>query len=134
MKKACLALLAEHAEDRGLVIVSLEAASDGPAHLEVLARLIEDPRCTLPVIALTDDVSESASEQALAAGAVDLIYRPLVAAYLFNRLDNMFPGLLVLPSTPASTMTLEDGSEVTFRMMTPSDAAIDGPLVGHRVA
>ena len=64
-------LAIRHADERGLVIVSLEAGSDGLAHLEALARLIEDPRCTLPVIALTDDVSESGSEQALAAGAVD---------------------------------------------------------------
>lgn len=127
--ETCLEYLQQHVGERGLVIVSLDDGSDGGARLDDLARFIDDARCTLPVIALTDDVSESAHQQALVAGAVDLIYRPLVAAYLFNRLGNLFPDGLVLPRTPPSTMTLADGSEVTFRMMTPSDAAIEQAFV-----
>ena len=128
---ACLERLQQHRGERGLVIVSLagDGGPDGATRLDDLAAFINDARCTLPVIALTDDVSEAAGESALAAGAVDLIYRPLVAAYLFNRLNTLFPGGLVLPRTPPSTMTLEDGSEVTFRMMTPSDAEIEQAFV-----
>ena len=126
---SCLALLQQHQDERGLVIVSLDGRAHGGAELDELAQFVGDIRCRLPVIALTDDVSESDHERALEAGAVDLIYRPLVAAYLFNRLGSLFPGSLVLPRTPPSTMTLEDGSEVTFRMMTPADAEIEQAFV-----
>ena len=126
---SCLALLQQHQDEKGLVIVSLDGGVDGGAELDDLARFVGDVRCRLPVIALTDDVREATHQQALDAGAVDLIYRPLVAAYLFNRLGSLFPDGLVLPQTPPSTMTLEDGSEVTFRMMTPSDAEIEQAFV-----
>ncbi len=125
----CLHLLEQHSGDRGLVIVSLDVEAEAAIDIDSLARLANDDSCTLPIIALTDDIEESAREQALAAGAVDLIYRPLVAAYLFNRLDSLFPGRLILPSTPTSTMALSEGGDVTFRMMTPSDAEIEQAFV-----
>ncbi len=90
--------------------------------LAALRALCPEGRCAIPVIALTNDPRESLQAAALAAGAVDLIYRPLLAAYLFTRLQALLPDAVNLPSTPPSSMRLGDGTVAMFRMMEPGDA------------
>jgi RimJ/RimL family protein N-acetyltransferase/CheY-like chemotaxis protein len=121
--------------DDDLILLSLESESghdeagagegtgDGPREsLAPLRALCPDGQCAVPVIAMTNDPFESLQASALAAGAVDLIYRPLLASYLFTRLQALLPDAVSLPSTPPSCVRLEDGTVVIFRMMEPGDA------------
>jgi RimJ/RimL family protein N-acetyltransferase len=100
----------------------IEGSASRRDSLAPLHALCPQGQCGVPVIAMTEDPRESLQESALAAGAVDLIYRPLLAAYLFTRLQALLPEAVNLPSTPPSCVRLEDGTVVTFRMMEPGDA------------
>jgi len=83
----------------------------------------------LPLIVLCDTPDEAQRDRFVALGADDAVSKSMVDAYIFTRLAQCLPDAACLPLTPASTMTLEDGTVVTFRMISPDDAAIEREFV-----
>jgi GNAT superfamily N-acetyltransferase len=83
----------------------------------------------LPIVVMGEDVHRELGAQAREAGATDMIERSLVAAYLFNRLSVLLPGIGQLPCTETSTMEIEGGEQVTFRMTRPEDAGMQQALL-----
>jgi len=96
--------------------------------LSQLHRLSEEPNCP-PIIALTTDLDDRRRQQIEDAGARDVIERFLASAYLFTGLEDIVPGARDFPHTLPSTMELNDGTAVTFRMMRPEDADMEQAFV-----
>lgn len=87
--------------------------------------------CTnrLSVVAVASDVDAALRKRILGAGALDLVRRPLLAAYVFNRLREELASGQNLPEQGMMTLSLRDGTPVTFRMMQPEDADIEQAFV-----
>lgn len=91
-----------------------------------LVRHLHEARQGLPVIVLSDDVNEDLRHQVIAAGAVELVNKSMVDAYIFTRLSSLLPAVAEkLPRTRTSTMVLPGPTPVTFRMLRPEDAEIE---------
>jgi GNAT superfamily N-acetyltransferase len=86
-------------------------------------------RPKLPTIVLCDSTDESLRKQYIRLGAIDIVSKSMVDAYIFTRLSATLPGAECLPGTPPSTMQLPDGTAVTFRMIRPEDARIEHDFV-----
>lgn len=77
--------------EEGVDIVLLDLHMPGMSGLEVLAELEadKDPEDLLPVLVLTGDVDPAIRRQALAAGAMDLLGKPMDAAEAQARVSNL---------------------------------------------
>jgi len=111
-------------EPHGCLLLELAEDDD----LTCLQRL-HDEHPGLPIVVMAENAQGALANSARKAGAADLIERSLVAAYLFNRLSSMLPGIDALPRTETSTMEIEGGEQVTFRMARPDDARIQQEFV-----
>jgi RimJ/RimL family protein N-acetyltransferase len=112
--------------DRGTLFLSLDFDGYEPT------ALLEEVRSGTPgmsIIAVAAETDAALHRRVLSAGALDLVRRSLLAAYVFNRLQRLQPDATGLPHTKTSTLSLRDGSEVTFRMMQPEDADIEQAFV-----
>jgi FixJ family two-component response regulator/GNAT superfamily N-acetyltransferase len=112
-ESSCLLLALTSACERGLAIVEE----------------LNHARPELPIIVLCDSTDESLREKYIALGTIDIVSKSMVDAYIFTRLSKILPGADSLPSTQPSTMQLRNGTAVTFRMISPEDAAIEHDFV-----
>lgn len=113
-------------EGDGCLLIALQSTDD--AAVELVGRLSAAVP-GLPVIALGDDADPDLRARFVDAGAVDLVNKSMVDAYIFTRLSKVLPSDTNLPETATSSMQLADGSTVTLRMITPEDAGIEQEFV-----
>ncbi|MDZ7784825.1 MAG: GNAT family N-acetyltransferase [Halioglobus sp.] len=90
-----------------------------------LVRQVHERLPQLPLIVLCDTPDDALRDRLIDAGAIDAIGKSLVDAYIFTRLSKLLPADPGLPVIKPSTMRLPDGTEVTFRMMSPDDVDIE---------
>ena len=83
----------------------------------------------LPIVVMGESVQGDLGARVREAGATDLIERSLVAAYLFNRLSELLPGVDNLPVIETVVVEIARGEQVTFRMIHPEDAEIEQAFV-----
>lgn len=83
----------------------------------------------LPVIAVCDSPGDILRRRLLDAGAMDVVNKSMIDAYVFTRLGEVLPQETPLPVIAPSTLQLPNGVTVTFRMMTPDDADIEQRFV-----
>lgn len=98
---------------------------DGPP----LVATIKASRPRLPIIVLCDSPDDSLRDQYIDSGAIDIVSKSMVDAYIFTRLATTLPGAECLPTTQASTMLLPDGTAITIRMIRPDDVEIERQFV-----
>jgi RimJ/RimL family protein N-acetyltransferase len=121
-----LAVLDSGCFDGSVLFLDLDACAAEPA---ALLEEIRASAARLSVVAVTSDWDADLRERVVAAGALELVRRPLLAAYVFNRLREELPGGQSLPREGMMTLSLRDGTPVTFRMMQPEDADIEQAFV-----
>ncbi|MEZ5568906.1 MAG: hypothetical protein R3E54_11290 [Halioglobus sp.] len=110
---ACLLLSLAATDDRGIRLV------------ETLSSALPE----LPIIVLGNDSDSALRQRFVDAGAIDLVNKGMVDAYVFTRLSKVIPGETSLPQTAASHLQLANGATVTLRMITPEDAEIEQQFV-----
>tara|TARA_R110000823_G_scaffold27609_8_gene80361 strand:- start:20515 stop:21471 length:957 start_codon:yes stop_codon:yes gene_type:complete len=126
--------------DAGALLAAIRAGSDADACVLIALQTTDDDGVKLvrtlsadipefPIIVLGDDADAELRARFVAAGAIDLVNKCMVDAYIFTRLSKILPGDTKLPETATSTMQLSDGSTVTLRMITPEDAGIEQQFV-----
>lgn len=106
----------------------VDANLPGMGSLALLWRL-RAQRVELPILVLASTSKRYITEQALQAGAADVIEKPLVNGLLLKRLRHLLnraPGLLA--AVPC-LFTLQNGTEVTIRGIEPDDAEIEQAFV-----
>lgn len=108
--------------------VLIEFELPGLSSLALLSKLLEQAQCP-PLIVLGTGVPRVTRQQVRDAGATDFVDKPLAAAYVFHGLSDVLPGAGALPHTTPSVQLMEDGTEVTFRMMRPEDAEMEQAFV-----
>ncbi len=93
--------------------------------ISVLRRLRECGS-DMPVIVLADSASRETRRQIIRAGATDVIDKPIVNAYLADRLSRLFsPGA----GPVDASIKLANGKAITIRAMRPEDAEIEQEFV-----
>ncbi len=83
----------------------------------------------LPVIVITNSISTGFRARALRMGATEVIEKPLMNGFLLERLGTLLPGAMGLTDPASSGAQLSDGTQVTFRVMRPEDAAIEKTFI-----
>lgn len=101
------------------LILQLELSDKGSM---AALRQIRSEQKTLPIIAICDCASEELVKTARDSGATYFIEKSLGEAYLFQRIAELVPGADSIPYTESSSIEMEDGKHVTFRMAHPQDA------------
>lgn len=120
------AALAGTAHPEYCLLLGLETAPDASL---ALIRELRTASHRFPIIILTAGTAEPIREEAIAAGATDVIEKALVYPYLFSRLNQLFPGSLTMPANVPRTVTLRNGMAMTTRMIEPSDAQMHQKFV-----
>lgn len=106
----------------------VEANLPGLGSLPLLRRL-RGEGVKVPVVVLASTSNRDIAEQALQAGATDVIDKPLVNDHLLKRLRQLLsraPGLL---AGAPRLFTCQNGTEVTIRAIRPNDAEIEQAFV-----
>jgi len=83
----------------------------------------------LAIVVLCEEPSDSLRTRYVDAGAVELVGKSMVDAYVFTRLAKSLPGAAGLPATQPSMMQLANGTRITFRMIRPDDIEIERKFV-----
>lgn len=99
----------------------VEADLSGLSGLSLVQRL-RTQGFSQPLIVLSNMVNRGLRLQAVTLGATEVIEKPLVNAFLVDRLSDLFPGAAILPHPVGGSVELRAGQAVTFRVMTPDDA------------
>ena len=81
----------------------------------------------LPVLLLANAASAEMLDQARKCGVVDVIEKPIINNYLFERLAELVPQ--VRPETPRESTHLANGLKVRFRRIGPNDAEMQQEFV-----
>ncbi len=108
------------------LLLGLEPATDISIPL---TRELRSEAYRFPIIILTSGTAEAIRDEAIAAGATDVIEKALVYPYLFSRLNHLFPGSLTMPANVPSTVKLKDGTAMVTRMIEPADAQMHQKFV-----
>ncbi len=122
----CLEMLDSGLLDGSVMFLDIDVCEAQPA---TLLEHVRAAAARLSVVAVTDGGDLALRERIVGAGALDLVRRPLLAAYVFNRLREELPGEPGLPKDGMVALSLRDGTQVTFRMMQPEDAEIEQAFV-----
>jgi RimJ/RimL family protein N-acetyltransferase len=112
--------------DESILLLGLDFSGVKPEVL--LDEVCTDQHC-VPTIAVSCQTDSALRQMALNAGALDLVHKSLLAAYLFNRLQKHCPAATGMPHTDVATQSLRNGIQVTFRMMQPEDADLEQAFV-----
>ncbi|MFT4584582.1 MAG: FixJ family two-component response regulator [Gammaproteobacteria bacterium] len=94
-----------------------------------LLRKLRARNASLPIIVLTNTVDRNLNHQALALGATDVIDKPLINAFLMERLVKLIPNRGKFQGADVSSVKLRNVKTVTFRAMCPEDADIEQAFV-----
>lgn len=106
----------------------VESNLPGLSGLALLEKLCQRS-FSLPVILLTDFANSNLRRQALRFGAADVLEKPLMDAFLLERLTQLLPGKNGPEVGRQTPIKLADGTPVVFRAMRPSDASIEEAFV-----
>ncbi len=112
--------------DNGILLLGLDFPGVKPEAL--LSDICNEQYC-IPTIAVSREVTPKLRQQALNAGAMNVVRKSLLTAYLFNRLQEHCPGAIGLPRTETAKVALRDGTQITYRMIGPEDAEIEQAFV-----
>ena len=124
--KEFLDAYAPNESEAGCLLV--ETNLPGSSGLSLL-RELRKQGSKLPVILLANTVNADIRREALKAGAVDVIEKPLVNAFLLGRLSQVLSDTDdLVPRAPRGTL-FTNGERITFRVMQPEDANIEQAFV-----
>ncbi len=96
--------------------------SEGAAF--VLLETLRSKGSRAPVVLYSNEAHPQWTQQALNAGATDVVALPIIYAYLMNRGQD-FPGTTPPDEVKAQALQLRNGQQVTFRFLHPEDAEIE---------
>ncbi len=108
--------------------ILVEAELRGLSCLEFLKRLRDDGN-TLPVLVLASTSNRVIANQALRAGATDVIDKPLVNDHFVSLLHRSMNRSSGLDVATAHRFGAKNGTEVTIRAIRPEDADIEQAFV-----
>lgn len=94
-----------------------------------LVRQLRADGYRFPVILLTNSPRHEIEAQARKFGATEVLEKPLINAFLVERLSELLPNETKLPPDGTKRLVLSDGTVVTFRAMRPKDSEIEQRFV-----
>jgi FixJ family two-component response regulator len=83
----------------------------------------------LPAIILAVKSTPQVRAQAQASGALETLEKPLLTTFLLERLAHLLPDLVKFNTPGQSTVGMDDGIQVAYRVIKPEDEAIEQAFV-----
>lgn len=101
---------------------------DANSGIYLLRHLRSQGHC-LPIVLLTSATDANIRQQAMRFGATDVLEKPLINAYLVERLTALLPAVGGLTKLGPRSVGLRDGTQLTIRLMRPEDSSIEQVFV-----
>ena len=124
--KGFLDLVPTLALDHGCLLIEEKLTDQSGVSL---VRQLREQGHNLPIILLTSTSNRDTRRQALKFGATDVLEKPLINAFLIERLTRLLPGTVPYTENASRNVELRDGTLMTIRTMNPDDADLEQAFV-----
>tara|TARA_R110002073_G_scaffold5619_2_gene34489 strand:- start:54 stop:968 length:915 start_codon:yes stop_codon:yes gene_type:complete len=95
----------------------------------LLLRQLREQGHRLPIILLTNEAPAISRRQAQQSGATEVLQKPLINAFLMQRLTTLLPSQTLASQDTQGAVKLRDGTSIAIRMMSPADAELEQAFV-----